>query len=256
VVWVLEILGVGLWRFGRPSAAVLHNAIIAVRGGPDVLAITKDGETWIPDADAGLIEESSEPMVGTQGGGPRTSGRPDALVACQPASGDLLCRHWPSDDLECELRLERPVDPAYVRRAGGQRGRQDLYVASEYRDRVMRVNTAAGHAGPPVGTGLEPVATTASPDGGRLYVAKELGHDITVINSGTWRRAAVFSVAGWPGLIPDALAISPGGAWLYVADLARNAVLTPAAGCRSSAWPAGEQAQTAMTLLTYTSPSR
>jgi YVTN family beta-propeller protein len=98
------------------------------------------------------------------------------------------------------------------------------YVASEYRDRVIRVNIATGHAGPPVGTGLEPVAMTISPDGGRLYVANELGDDITVINTGTWRRAAVISVARWPGPTPDAMAISPDGVWLYVADLARNAV--------------------------------
>lgn len=77
---------------------------------------------------------------------------------------------------------------------------------------------------------------TVSPDGGRLYIANELGDDITVINTGTWRRAAVFSVARWPGLTTDALAISPDGAWLYVADLARNAVLimnTATGGVRS-----------------------
>ncbi len=195
------------------------------------MAITKDGEVWVADADVGLIEELAEPMVGTKGGGMRAEGRPNALVAnprraifytatdvdlaSEPSKGGAQWDDW-----------GRGGTSALAISPNGK----ILYVASrDSMDRgiVTPFSAASGHAaGRPVRVGMgvgvgEPVAMTTSPDGRKLYVASEFDDSITVVNTVDWRLESVISLQG----TPDALAVSPDGAWLYIADLSHDSVV-------------------------------
>ncbi len=223
VVCGTTILGLGIWQLSRSVIAGQRIAILRVGAGPDALAATRDGEIWVADAAAGWIDELAEPLVGGQGGGTRTLGRPDALVASPRrrvfyADNGLQISSISSFDLASQNIGPARVGPSVL--AIGPDGKT-LYVASEYSDLVRPLSTATGHAGPSVSAGKDPVAMTVSPDGRELYVASELGYSIAVISTDPWRREAVIPISG----NADALAISPGGAWLYVADLSDNSVL-------------------------------
>jgi YVTN family beta-propeller protein len=234
VICGLTIVGAGIWWLSR-SAAAGQNAVgqitvinpgSGLTGGPDAVTVTRDGEVWVAYA-SGTIEVFAEPNVGTQGGGERVTGSPDALVASPRraifyAGTDSQITSTASYGMGDQWTVPAPGGPGPL--AISPDGKT-LYAASQYRDIVRPVNTATGHAGPPISTGYEsePVAMIVSPDGRRLYVANELFDSIKVINTAAWRGAAGISLGGAP--YADALAISPDGAWLYAADLSDNSVL-------------------------------
>jgi YVTN family beta-propeller protein len=233
VACVLTIAGIGIWRLAGPDAAshdgVGQNTVISLPGsffsGPAAVAVTRDGEIWVALADGGMIYELAEPNVGTQGGGMRTFGSPDALVAIPRRAifyADTGLQVMAITSYAMGNQWTAPGSSGPSALAISPDGKT-LYVASKYRDTVRAVSAATGHAGPPIRTGYgnEPVAMAVSPDGRRLYVANLLADSITVIDAAAWRRESAISVTG----SPDALAISPDGAWLYVADLSGNSVV-------------------------------
>ena len=219
----LVVIGVGTWRLDLAGAVGQAKVTIRVQGGPDALAVTRDGEVWVADADTGVVEEFPEPGVGTGGGGERTIGSPDALVA----AASRLIFYVGTDRQVSSIASTDLVDHTFIAATGGREtlalspdGRT-LYAASEDRDVVVAVNTATGHAGPPIAAGYEPVAMTLSPDGRTLYVADRLGYNVTVINTVSWQREKEISISG----NPDALAISADGQWLYIANVTGDTVL-------------------------------
>ncbi|PQD99695.1 hypothetical protein CYL16_16305 [Mycobacterium sp. EPG1] len=82
---------------------------------------------------------------------------------------------------------------------------------------------------PSITVGANPSAVAVSPDGQRLYVANTGSNTVSVINTTSGRKIdanprSIFSTNISVGTSPGALALSPGGTRLYVANTGRGTV--------------------------------
>jgi len=101
--------------------------------------------------------------------------------------------------------------------------------ASDWGSRTVTVLQAQGlvRLGA-VAVGLHPGAMVADPVRPRLYVANTDDDSVSVVDTQTDRVTATLSLAPYPGApegsVPDGLAVSPDGRWLFVANAGNDDV--------------------------------
>jgi len=165
----------------------------------------------------------------------------NSLALIDLASGKINAE-IPTGVCPIAVSLAKDGQTAYVCNFGGRRSRSGEHAEDSAGTPVVvdersismsgtisRIDLKAHQVTAEIAVGLHPADAKLSPDGSRLYVANANSDSISVLEVGS-QLAVVETISVRPdpklpfGSIPNALAVSEDGRWLFVANAGNNAL--------------------------------